>query len=133
MEITDIVWPQTIIVIMGLVGVGAMVLLALSIALAWRKFHGREKRGTEIEPQPLIVQPAPEYATKEALEILSATIAENKKEAEEGRSKLYDKIEDIRTKLDNKVDEVRVELSEKIENVPSQVIATLRNTVAIGS
>jgi len=45
---------------------------------------------------------------------------------------LFHKMETTRTELDTKIEDTRRELSEKIDAMPERVIATLKNTGAIG-
>ena len=119
-EITDIVWPQTIIVIIGLVGLGAIVLLALSIALAWRKFHGREKHGTEIAPQPLIVQAAEHFVTLGRFEMFEKEFRLYKEaeatEASNRRKGMYEKIDEAKDKVEELRKEVKSDLQRGEDN-----------------
>jgi hypothetical protein len=85
----------------------------------------------EIAPQPLVVQSAMEYATKEELRQLRESIAEHRRDSDEGRRKIYDKMESIRLEVKEDIEGVHERINAISEEMPSRVVALLKNTGAI--
>lgn len=97
------------------------------------------KTGTEVSPQPLMVQAVSDCVKeKDCLErhgALTAQMAElrayrvqDAKDGAASRKGIYEEIKGVQRQMGEHIDEVRRELSQKIDTMPAQIVAQLLNS-----
>ena len=139
---------ESIVIVVGIIGLGVFIGLVVILFVAAKVVKSiRELRGDatkhEISPQPLIVQQEDPFATQSELAGVKVDISaldidlknlrrEIITNGESRRISIESKVEAVRVENTAHVEAVRVELGTKIDDMEGRIIATLRNTGAIG-